>query len=223
MKKVNFINTYKKILSWIYPNKCICCKNIISFDKNICDKCISSIRGNSKLTKIFHENSSLVLCASAIKYDTNIKSAIWHFKFRNMKSYSNIFSEEMYIAVSTYFKNINFDYISCVPLHKNKFRQRGYNQSELLAKSLSKKLNSQFVPILIKNKNNLSQHDLSFAEREKNIKGVYSINNCVSIDKSKNLLLCDDIITTGNTLKECVEILKDNDFDNVYCVTLAYV
>ena len=218
-----FSNIYKKILSWIYPNKCICCKNIVSADRNICDKCISYIRGNSKITKIFYKKSSAVLCASAIKYNYHIKSAIWKFKFRNMKFYADIFSEEMYMAVSTYFKDINFDYISCVPLHKSKFKERGYNQSELLAKSLSKKLNAKFVPILVKNKNNLSQHDLSFTEREINIKGVYSINDGVNIDKSKKLLLCDDILTTGNTLKECIKTLKENNFNNIYCVTLAYV
>lgn len=175
------------------------------------------------MTNIYIKDSPPVLCVSATKYDSYIKSAIWHFKFRDMKNYSAPLSQEMYLAILNHFKHINFHYISCVPLHKSKLKSRGYNQSELLAKSLANKLNITFVPILYKNKNNLSQHELSFAEREKNIKGVYSINRNIHIDKNKNLLLCDDIITTGNTLKECIKALKQNGFNNIYCITLAYV
>ncbi|MDR1627566.1 MAG: hypothetical protein LBR79_02180 [Oscillospiraceae bacterium] len=220
---MNFINLCKKILSFIYPNKCIYCKNIIEYDKTICGKCISSIRGKSKLIKISAENFPHTLCVSAFKYDDYVKSAIWQFKFHGMQYYAESFSEEMYIGVSDYFKDVNFSYISCVPLHESKLKKRGYNQSELLARFLTKKLNANFVPILIKNKNNLTQHELSFSKREENIKGVYSINHNIYIDKSKNLLLCDDIITTGNTLKECIKTLKENGFNNIYCVTLAYV
>lgn len=220
---MKIINIFKKILSYIYPNKCICCKDIIEYDKSICSKCISYIRKYSKITNIYTKDLHPTLCVSTTKYDHHIKSAIWRFKFRNMKNYSDPLSHEMYLTVLNHFKNVSFDYVSCVPLHKSKLKKRGYNQSELLARSLGQKLNITFIPILDKNKNNLPQHELSFAEREKNIKGVYSINHNISIDKNKNLLLCDDIITTGNTLKECVKILKKNGFNNIYCVTLAYV
>ena len=78
------------------------------------------------------------------------------------------------------------------------------------------------VAILIKTKNTPAQHELSFDEREENIKGAYRTNKSIQIDKNKKLLICDDIITTGRTLKECIKTLKSDGFKNIYCATIAY-
>ena len=105
-----------------------------------------------------------------------------------MKNYSKPLSKEMLVAISKHYKNVRFDYVSCVPLHKSKLKSRGYNQAELLAKFLATELNATFVPILIKTKNTPAQHELSFDEREENIKGAYRTNKSIQIDKNKKLL-----------------------------------
>lgn len=107
-----------------------------------------------------------------------------------------------------------------VPLHKRKLKSRGFNQSELLAKEISIKLDMYLeVKSLIKVKNNQSQTNLSAVERRKNVKDCYRWkgNNL----KNKNIILIDDVITTGATLNECAKILKKAGANEVWGLVLA--
>jgi predicted amidophosphoribosyltransferase len=108
--------------------------------------------------------------------------------------------------------------VTCVPIFKNKLKERGYNQSKLLAEFAAKNLNLEFKEVIAKIKDNSMQHGLNFAGRQINVRGVYKI--CGDV-KNKNILLCDDVVTTGATLNECVHILaKENA--NVFCASAAY-
>jgi ComF family protein len=114
--------------------------------------------------------------------------------------------------------------ITSVPLHKNRERRRGYNQSGLLAKELAEKLKISFVSdVLIRQKQTKPQFELKKEERKQNILGAFIVNQRYkSLIKSKKIILVDDIATTGATIRECAKILKQNGTGKVLGVTLAH-
>lgn len=90
--------------------------------------------------------------------------------------------------------------------YKNQ-RERGYNQSELLAKQCSEIMGIPYAELLEKHKANKAQHTLKGKERENNVHGVYRVAD-IELAADKTILIIDDIITTGNTLGECCKVLK---------------
>lgn len=113
-----------------------------------------------------------------------------------------------------------FDLITSVPMTKEKTKKRGYNQSRQLAKKISKIINIRYEETLFKIQKNSEQHTLGAKDRKKNCVGVYQIIKSARV-KNKKILLCDDVITTGNTLLECVTVLKESRAKEVFCITLA--
>ena len=103
----------------------------------------------------------------------------------------------------------NYDIIIPVPIHYRRKIKRGYNQSALIAKEISKNYNSiKYInDVLLKQKNNKPQSTKNKKEREKNVIGAYYIKNEYKI-YNKKILLLDDIYTTGSTVNECAKALK---------------
>ncbi|MCG6878364.1 MAG: ComF family protein [Deltaproteobacteria bacterium] len=108
-----------------------------------------------------------------------------------------------------------------VPLHPKRLRERGFNQSLLLAKAVAVKLNGilDFIS-LIRAKETIPQTTLSRTERKRNVQNAFVLKNPAGVLK-KNILLVDDVSTTGNTLNECAKVLKRGGVKAVFCVTLA--
>ena len=115
-----------------------------------------------------------------------------------------------------------YDIIIPVPIHKKRKKQRGYNQSELVARQISKNIanlqleNKAFIKI----KNNKPQSTLSKKQRKQNVKNVYKLENKGKIE-NKNIVLFDDIYTTGNTANEIAKILKRNGANKILVLTIA--
>lgn len=115
----------------------------------------------------------------------------------------------------------SYDIISAVPIHKKRKHDRGYNQSELIAKELAKNIpNTIYKNILKKTINNQRQSELKKEERLENVKNVYQIQNRQIIE-NKRIVLFDDIYTTGSTVNECSRVLKENGAKEILVLTLA--
>ncbi len=109
-----------------------------------------------------------------------------------------------------------------IPLDKNKLKSRGYNQSEELAKELSKVLKIPVVSDnLIKIKSTKPQMELKKDEREKNLRGVFAIKKPFNFIQSKKIFLVDDIYTTGSTMEECAKTLKEAGARSVWGIAIA--
>jgi competence protein ComFC len=114
-----------------------------------------------------------------------------------------------------------------VPLSKKKFRERGYNQSEELAKELSQVLQIPVLSdILIKTKSTSPQMKLKKEEREKNLLNAFSIKkNCTTSDverfSGKKIFLVDDVYTTGSTMQECAKVLRESGAKSVWGICIA--
>ena len=213
---IHKISLFEKFLNIAFPKRCPCCERVIANSDILCSEC------SKELKDIVYRKYATggYPCVSAVAYDGVFAKAILKFKFEGKKQYSHQLATLIADAVKKEYSEEIFDYITYVPLHKVRLRSRGYNQSELLAKSLSEILGIPAIETLRKTRNNEPQHTMNAKKRSENVKGAYRV-----IDKNlvegKNILLLDDIITTGNTLGECAKTLDKHLPRSINCVTFA--
>ena len=116
--------------------------------------------------------------------------------------------------------NFNCDFILCVPMTEKEEKERGYNQSELLAKEVGSRTGLSLFDNLKKVKETDRQKKLTAKERRENLKGVFDVVRADEI-KGKNVLVIDDVYTTGATINECARVLKRAGARKVYSITAA--
>lgn len=158
------------------------------------------------------------------KYDGIVRKLIINYKFNDWaylyKTFVKIILDNKKIC--DFIKS--YDIIIPVPIHRKRKLLRGYNQTELIAKALVKKLGNitYSTKVLIKTKNNSKQSTLSKIERAKNVLNAYEFNK-KEVDKiyNKKILIFDDIYTTGNTVKECAKIINNFNPKSIGIVTIA--
>ena len=237
MKIKNIVN---KVLDVIYPKNltCVFCGDEI-FDENpyctckncakilpkitgkICEKCgeplenMASFCENCKGGKHYYTKSR-----SVFVYQDYVSGGILNFKFHNGKYYSKPFAK--YLADLYKEHKYNCDLIIPVPIHVTRLKERGYNQSELLAKDLGEIIN---LPVdsesLVKIKKTKNQAELDFKQRHTNLEKAFKVTNKKQI-KDKNILLIDDVYTTGSTIDECTKELTKAGAKSVYALTVAH-
>lgn len=203
----------------LYPGKCPYCGKVIDNCLEACEDCYAKLPFNFEKRKIKILDKE-ILCVAPFEYKTYVKQAIINFKFFSKTSYATAFSNSLYKSFSINFINAHFDIITSIPLSKKSKKQRGFNQAELISKKLSKKLGIKYLNILEKCKENKPQHNLNLSERKENVKGIFRLKKKIDVS-NKQILLIDDIITTGNTLAEATKVLLNNNAKSVSCLTLA--
>lgn len=200
----------------IFTAHCPYCEKVIPIGGYVCEKCKSKFPDNS----ITEYAMGGYKCACAFPYTSQFKNAVISFKFCNCGVYAKSFAITLTKAINEIFPDESFDIITCVPMHKNAEIDRGYNQARLLARECAFRMNLHYDDLLEKFKENKPQHSLKAGERLRNVKGVYRIRKKADV-KGKNILIIDDIITTGNTLGECARILKKAGCRRIYCAALC--
>ena len=218
------------LLSLFFPERCSICGNIKPFLKSYCTKCGIDTQpiSNSACVNCGHEkcmcnDSSFIKLphfTSVYYYRGELKYSILKFKFHSDSSYADIFGLAMAKRMKEiYADTVNYDGVCFVPMDKESERLRGYNQSKLLALKVADELKLPLVSCLKKEEKSAhTQKSLSAKERVDNIKGNFSVSGDIN---GKVLILCDDIKTTGSTLKECCDTLMKGGAKDVYCLTLA--
>lgn len=140
-------------------------------------------------------------------YDDVIKKLIHRYKFNSEYSFGDLFSEMLYERIKDIPELRNFDFITSVPISRRRLFSRGYNQSELIARTVSEKLDIPYTRCIYKHKHTLAQSLLKKNRRITNIKGAFIADT--KRVANKKILLFDDIITTGSTMNECAGELYD--------------
>lgn len=219
----------KKIINdFLFPIKCvscgkqdsILCKNcedkIRTFNEGFCFSCLKKREDFSVCPKC-KQNTFLdgVFILGDYK-DYTLKKLIWDLKFNFIKDSAGPLSALLFDRFKNIDKN-NFT-ITAVPLHEKRLKQRGFNQSEIIAKSFANNLDISYENYLIRDKNTESQKDLTRFERKINMDDVFKISSEV---RGKNIYLLDDVITTGATLDSAAKTLKENGAIKVWGVVLA--
>lgn len=220
----------QKVMGLIYPQHCAYCGKIIAQGETVCDKCgqklprveppicLSCGRGLQYCTcsRHFHFRR----CVSPFYYDGCAKDGIWRLKFHGKTEGVPVLAHEMAETVLDQYGERCADLIVCVPSTKSTIRLRGYNQAELLAKSLSVELNLPCDADALQKVLEISQRSMDALARRENVIGAYAVTEDARV-KGKNILLVDDIITTGATLNECAKAMEQAGAKDILCVTYA--
>jgi len=212
-------NLFDNILVFLFPNVCgICGKININ---SLCPKCNLKLENITKYKLIKYNNKYFNEHLYVFKYDGIIREKIIEYKFYEKSYLYKTFAKIILKNEKKYSFLRNYGIIIPVPIHKKRKVERGYNQSSLIAKELSNNLEIICIEnILYKIVNNTMQSTLSQKQRSENVKNVYGIKNIEYI-KNKNIILFDDIYTTGSTANECAKLLKQNGANKILVLTLA--
>ncbi len=206
------------LLDLVYPTKCIFCRRKLPPGRpSICPEC----QDNLPLASSVHVKGDFFSdCIAVLYYENDARSAILRFKFGDAQVYRHVFGELVAQRVYEEYHG-KFDVLSWVPIAKDRYRKRGYDQVELIAQNVSKRLCVPLEPLLKKKRGVAAQSTIGGKEKRRaNIAGAYRLRRGVDVS-GKRILLLDDIVTTGSTLSECAKTLLLAGAEEVICATLA--
>lgn len=236
----NFLNAFADIL---YPKICLACKTKLkdksSIDNLVCGECWGKIKKNpppfchscgrhlnnptknicpSCMRKQMHFDRAFSPCA----YEGVLKELILLFKYKNKDYLGTPLSRIMVEFIRDYNLPMDFiDLIIPVPLHKARLREREFNQAEVLSNHIAPIFNKRVLPDgLIRTRDTKTQTELEIKERLRNVRGGFTVRKSKDIE-SKNILLVDDVLTTGATSSEAAHTLKKAGAHIVFVLTLA--
>lgn len=222
----------EKVLDFIFPRFCVGCYNEGNFlcedcknkiilikiptcikcqkmtTEGICKKCKEDIPIQKAIIAGYHR-------------DPILREAIHYLKYEGLTELSHMLSKLIIERLNNekFPKNCT---IIPVPLHKSRFSNRGYNQSELIAKKISDHFNIPFETRLLKRiKNTKPQIELKHKERQDNVIDAFCLNKKCQLPVG-TIILIDDVITTGATIAECARILRESGTKHIWLIALAH-
>lgn len=202
-----------------FPARCIVCDNLLKTKNTICNDCdkeiiwVKSDFFNPKLEREwFDRGHSLAI------FDGKWQKVLHNLKYNKRTDLVVELGKRLSARI-----DYEYDLILPIPLHKSRLRERGYNQSALVAKRLSKEsgIDVRF-DLLEKVAETRPQVGLSLEERLKNVKESFAVQR-PELVKDRDILLVDDVMTTGATVNECSRILKKCGASRVDVITIARV
>lgn len=208
--------TKKRIAAVFFPERCPYCREIIRPLEIACENC------SEGFPKTFYEKTVFggFRAISALPYKENYAGAVKRLKFNKKKQYAYQMAKLMAQSIEKAYCEIKPDFVTCVPLHEKDYKERGFNQSEVLAKFIGEFLDLEYKSFLVKTKQNEPQHTVKAHKKQNNVKGVYKSINKNQL-KGKSILLIDDVVTTGFTLGECAKTLTKAGAEIINCATFA--
>ncbi|MFZ2357634.1 MAG: ComF family protein [Candidatus Omnitrophota bacterium] len=228
----------------LYPKKCLACKekiNSTTTNDFVCLQCWGNIKknippfchscGRHLNTKV----STKSICNICIKeplffdrafcpcaYEGTIKKLIHEFKYKNKDYLGKVLSTLMIDFIKEYNLGIEYmDIIIPIPLHNARLREREFNQAQVLGNFIAGAFNKDIsTDTLVRTQPTKSQTELKGLERFLNVAGSFSLSRRNPVN-GKNILLIDDVLTTGATASEAARVLKNSGAGIVFVLTLA--
>ena len=219
---MGFLNT---ILDIVFPVKCILC------GKTGTDLCLNCLKDSPSAER---ESAKWIFPLYDYRHPV-IKKSLWLLKYRGKKRLVNVFAEILYekileeLSDLSVMENFHNAILIPIPLSPKRYRERGYNQAELICRELIK-INNLRHGVDLKLENNIltksknTEHQARIKDRRarlKNLSGSFAVKN-EGLIKNKNIILIDDITTTGATLAEAKKILKQAGVRKVIAFTVAH-
>lgn len=234
---------FQTILDMIYPVRCPICgeivlpkgqrsckacrEKLVYIKEPRCKKCSKPIEYEEQeycsdcQRKQYHFDKGYAVWV----YDEAMKQSIARFKYHGKKEYAKFYIQEVLRLYEEQIMKLAPDVIVPVPLHRSKYLKRGYNQADLLARGIGKKLGIPVVShLLIRNKKTLPQKKLSDKERLRNLSEAFQWNEKAAVrfpEKLTKIMLVDDIYTTGSTMEACARVLQRAGNNTVYFIVLC--
>jgi len=221
--------TAESLIDFIYPAVCFVCRERIPLEHRIiCPDCWEKLPRNTHNVLASGDKAISAgkrwfsFVAWRFVYSDEMRELIHHFKFNGFSRLRYPLGSEMSETVLGHQELNTADMIIAVPLHRARLRERGYNQSLLLARSVSEHTHIPVIEVLERIKNTLPQATFETAEDKIwNVRGIFTVKNPKTV-QGKRIILVDDIFTTGATANECSKTLAGAGAREIMVVTAAY-
>jgi len=210
------ISKTEYFLRLLFPPRCICCGAVLPVGilKEVCSDCEKGFKTLDTYEFANMSGSTITRVYSAFDYEGSVRKAIHRLKFgdspRNAAVLVDLSCQLLKDFLDKPFPGMpgkRYDVIIPAPLHPKRKRQRGYNQSELIAMRLARHMEIPVLKgVLVKKINTPPQSRLKREERLRNVAGVFHVKKPGQV-KGRRILLVDDIMTTGSTLEQCARVL----------------
>ena len=213
---------FDRVLDVLYPVRaqCLGCGDDQGCDGPfLCEVCVRMMRPVNIIARRDEwTEQGLEYAAFSFYYERPVKGLIRSFKFKHVRILSDLLAQSLIDTAER--RDIGpFDMVIPVPLHPSRKRERGYNQSELLARPLAEACGAELrTDVLVRKKNTRQQSKLRVEKRGENLKSAFSAAQDLS---GKRILLVDDVVTTGSTLCACAEALREAGAENIAAIALA--
>lgn len=242
---VMFSGYFAGLVDLVYPRVCEVCKqslrNIASIDKLVCANCWSKIKRNippfcsSCGRHLDKKNVSKNICPVCARaelhfdrafspciYEGPVRDLIHNFKYKGKDHLGGVLSRLLTEFIKEYSLPLKYmDLIVPIPLHTAKMREREFNQSHILGSFISEEFNIPLAPdALRRHRFTCSQAGLEPHSRFNNVRGCFLTDKKITL-KNKNILLIDDVLTTGATSSEAARTLKESGANVVFALALA--
>ncbi|PMQ02488.1 MAG: hypothetical protein CBR30_02290 [Dictyoglomus sp. NZ13-RE01] len=232
LKVNNLFEIFEPFLDIIFPERCVLCgrylegyicskcREKLKFGENYCLLCGAPLTFPEKVCyNCKKENNILIEGFEFLGYYKGIwEDLISKFKFEHKPYIAKTFAKMGRERILS--RNWDIDLITYVPMWKDKEKKRGYNQSYILAKYLSRELQLSVVSTLKQERPILEQKNLGRAERLENVKNAFKLMENVDIE-GKNILIVDDVYTTGATIRECAKELRNGRCNKIYVFVIC--
>jgi competence protein ComFC len=219
------------LLDLLFP---VYCTNCQKEGLSLCEECQKSIvEIKSSACYLCQHLSSEGICPKCRKktnisqavfygyyHDPVLKNAIHALKYNGLKVVAPALSELLSSKIKPHLKPSENYLLVPVPLHRSKKANRGFNQSELLCQNLSKTLEMPYQNLLKRQKNTKPQIELKYRERQTNIKKSFAVLK--KPPENTTIILIDDVVTSGATIRECALVLKEAGANNIWVAALAH-
>lgn len=231
----------KKVMDIFYPRRCVICDRALPVKEqfvcsacsdlleytgeNYCMKCGRPVKEGEEYCSACKEKKTFYQSGrSLFLYNAAIRESISRFKYYGRQEYAAFYAKAMYQTYGEWMKALRPDALIPVPIHRRRYRERGFNQAEILAKELGK---YSEIPVLteylIRVKHTLPQKELSEKERLKNLHQAFSVRSG-SQQLYKNLncvIIIDDIYTTGSTIDMCASVLRKEGVGAIHFLCIS--
>jgi len=220
-----------ELIKFFFPARCIgcgkwgdflcqrCVKKLPRISPPICLKCGKPETSGSYCAACWGTTTSIDGIRSVFHFEGVIRKAIHELKYYHLKAISACMTQFLYNFLQE--NPVPGDLIIPVPIHKNRIKQRGYNQSSLISAELGKLIGIPVVEnCLVRARDTYPQvRSLNLDQRRKNVHNAFTCNS--GTYDGKKVILIDDVCTSGATLEACAVALKKGGFESVWGVTIA--
>ena len=209
------------LLDLLFPPKCVFCRRLLrKGEEGLCASCRTSLPWTHGEEAEQHPEF-VSLCVSPLWYQDNIRASFHRYKFQGSRGYAKAYGRLVAQCVREHLAG-RYDLITWVPLSPERLKKRGYDQAMLLAMAAALELGDVAVETLRKVRDTGAQSGLGKDDsaRQANVLGAYQVVD-PELAEGRQVLLIDDVITTGSTISECARTLRSAGAAGVVCATLA--
>ena len=207
---------FERLWLWFFPRRCVWCAGVCAPDETLCAGCAGKAQ---PLEPGLLPGTDIPL-VPVFTYHSHARRILMNMKFHDARNLAHSIGYAMADALArSNFADKPGLLFCAVPMTPASMKRRGFNQSELFARAAARRLGMDCAPgLLVKIRETPAQHGLSREERQGNIVGAFGAGNPALI-RARKIVLCDDICTTGATLREATRVLREAGAKEIICLT----